>query len=246
MKKTVLLFVASVLFASCATMLSGTKANVQVSSPDAPAASVKVDGGPSSYVSFPATVEVPRKSSTSVIEAETETKQGSVVIKKKFNSTSLLNIFLGGIPGFIIDAATGAIKKPEQGSYTIFMKDKPKAEEKIQTKREEQTPKSDDAIISTIVRWYIDSEPRGSRIFWRVVSGVPDEVKNTNELYLGATPYESTRSFDILGLTYENSRNVQIEIKVTRQGYMDQVKRFNVRQALDQREISAFFELVTK
>ena len=45
-------------------------------------------------------------------------------------------------------------------------------------------------------------------------------------------------------MTYANSRDVQIEIKVRRPGYMDQTKRFNVRQAIDQQEISAFFDLV--
>lgn len=100
------------------------------------------------------------------------------------------------------------------------------------------------ALERTIIRWYIDSEPRGARVFWRVISSVPDEVKNTNELYLGTTPYEDTRSFNILGLTYQNSRDVQIEIKLTRPGYMDQTKRFNVRQAIDQQEISSFYDLV--
>ena len=98
----------------------------------------------------------------------------------------------------------------------------------------------------TIIRWYFDSDPRGARIFWRVISSVPAEVKNTNETYLMTTPFEETRSFNILGLTYENSRDVQIEIKVSKKGYEDQIKRFNVRQAIDQQEISAFFELVPK
>lgn len=81
-------------------------------------------------------------------------------------------------------------------------------------------------------------------MFWRVISSVPDEVKNTNESYLGTTPYEDTRSFNIQGLSYENSRDVQIEIKVKRKGFIDQIKRFNVRQAIDQQEISSFFDLV--
>lgn len=102
------------------------------------------------------------------------------------------------------------------------------------------------ALERTIIRWYFDSEPRGARVFWRIVSSIPSIVKNTNELYLGTTPYEDTRSFNILGLTYENSRDVQIEIKLTRPGYMDQVKRFNVRQAIDQQEISSFFDLVAQ
>ena len=96
----------------------------------------------------------------------------------------------------------------------------------------------------TIIRWYFDSEPQGARIFWRVISSIPEEVKNTNELWLGSTPFEETRSFNIQGLTYENSRNVQIEIKVKRKGYIDQNKRFNVRQAIDQQEISSFFDMV--
>lgn len=96
----------------------------------------------------------------------------------------------------------------------------------------------------SILRWYFDSDPRGARIFYRVISNNPAEVKNTNETYLTTTPYEETKGFSIPGLTYENSRNVTVEIKVSKKGYADQVKRFNVRQALDQQEISGFFELV--
>lgn len=100
------------------------------------------------------------------------------------------------------------------------------------------------SMESTIIRWYFESQPQGARIFYRVISSVPNEVKNTNELWLGNTPFEETRSFNIQGLTYENARDVQIEIKVRRTGYIDQTKRFNVRQALDQQEISSFFDMV--
>lgn len=96
----------------------------------------------------------------------------------------------------------------------------------------------------SIIRWYFDSDPRGARIFYRVISNNPAEVKNTNETYLTSTPYEETKGFSIPGLTYENARNVTVEIKVSKKGYADQVKRYNVRQALDQQEISGFFELV--
>ena len=100
------------------------------------------------------------------------------------------------------------------------------------------------ALERTIIRWAFESDPQGARVFWRVISSVPDEVKNTNETYLGTTPFEETRSFNILGLTYENSRDVQIEVKVKRKGYIDQTKRFNVRQAIDQQEISSFYDLI--
>lgn len=101
-------------------------------------------------------------------------------------------------------------------------------------------------LEGTILRWFFDSDPRGARVFWRVISSVPNQVKNTNETYLTTTPLEETRGFNIQGLTYNNSRDVTIEIKVTKRGYEDQVKRFNVRQAIDQQEISGFFELVPK
>lgn len=117
----------------------------------------------------------------------------------------------------------------------------PKGEANNQVKRENPGAT---ALERTIIRWNFDSDPRGARVFWRVVSNIPEIVKNTNETYLGTTPYEDTRSFNILGLTYENSRDVQIEVKVVRQGYVDQMKRYNVRQAIDQQEISSFFELV--
>ena len=97
-----------------------------------------------------------------------------------------------------------------------------------------------------ILRWYFDSDPRGARIFYRVISQIPDEVKNTNESYLTTTPLEETKALNIPGLTYENASDVVIEIKVTKRGFEEQVKRYNVRQAMDQQEISGFFELVEK
>lgn len=102
------------------------------------------------------------------------------------------------------------------------------------------------SMEQSIIRWYFDSDPRGARVFYRVISNNPNEVKNTNETYLTNTPYEETKGFGIPGLTYENSRNVTVEIKISKKGYEDQVKRYNVRQALDQQEISGFFELVKK
>ncbi|MCH5221858.1 MAG: hypothetical protein J1F05_05985 [Muribaculaceae bacterium] len=103
-----------------------------------------------------------------------------------------------------------------------------------------------DDFSNAIIRWYFDSDPRGARIFYRVISNVPSEVKNTNESYLTTTPLEETKALSIPGITYENSNNVVIEIKVSKRGYEEQIKRYNVRQVLDQQEISGFFELVEK
>ena len=116
-------------------------------------------------------------------------------------------------------------------------------------KRAEQQPTTqvkgdgNTALESTVIRWNVESRPAGADVYWRVVSSTP-EVKNTNSTYLGTTPYESTETFDIRGLSFENSGNVQIEIKCERQDYMPQTRRFNLRQVIDQKEISTKFNLV--
>lgn len=134
-------------------------------------------------------------------------------------------------------------KAPEAEKSNVYQKDKtiPKGQANARVSRDNA---GDTDMERTIIRWYFDSDPRGARIYYRVISNVPAEVKNTNESYLTSTPYEETKGFSIPGLTYENSRNVTIEIKVSKKGYADQVKRYNVRQSLDQQEISGFFELV--
>ena len=78
---------------------------------------------------------------------------------------------------------------------------------------------------------------------WRIVSSTSG-VANTNANYIGSTPFESTESFDINGLNRANSGNVQIEITCEKRGYITQKKRFNLRQVIDQKEISAKFNLI--
>lgn len=112
-----------------------------------------------------------------------------------------------------------------------------------QEKNAQVTGAGDTALEHTVIRWNILSSPQGADVSWRVVSSTPD-VANTNSNFVGTTPYESTESFDIKGLTYNNSGNVQIEVSCEKSGYLTQRKRFNLRQAIDQKEISAKFNLV--
>lgn len=112
-----------------------------------------------------------------------------------------------------------------------------------QEKNKQVSGSGNTSLEHTVIRWYIISKPQGADVTWRVVSSTPD-VANTNGNYVGTTPYESTESFDIRGLTYNNSGNVQIEVTCEKPGYVPQKKRFNLRQAIDQKEISAKFSLV--
>ena len=251
---------------SCASIFCGTKAKITVDDPKhRQPVSIVTDCDSRKNVTLPCKVKVLRGFKPSVVRVTSEGyKTADIAVEKKFNAVTLVNVFTNGF-GIAIDAATGAMMKPKQNTYYFSMvpdSNEPtprsyvhaqpapqpdptivKGEEKKAVSRD--TP-GQTALEQTIIRWYLDSDPRGARVFWRVISSVPAEVKNTNETYLMTTPYEETRSFNILGLTYENSRDVTIEIKITKRGYEDQVKRFNVRQAIDQQEISSFFELVPK
>ena len=99
------------------------------------------------------------------------------------------------------------------------------------------------ALEKSVIRWYITSKPQGADVYWRIVSSTPD-VKNTNQNFLGSTPYESTETLDIKGLKMNNAGNVQIEVSVEKDGYVTQKKRFNLEQVIDQKEISTKFNLV--
>ena len=267
MKKIYYLFllIGACALSSCASIFCGTKARVTLAdSQQHQPVNISTDCKYYQNVTLPYTVRVKRGYKPSVVRIDSDGyKPTDVTVAKKFNGVSVLN--LTNFLGWGIDAATGAITRPDRKSYfftmerlnekqapqtinqTIYVAAPdptiPKNEEKKAVSRD--TP-GQTALEQTIIRWYLDSDPRGARVFWRVISSVPAEVKNTNETYLMTTPYEETRSFNILGLTYENSRDVTIEIKITKRGYEDQVKRFNVRQAIDQQEISSFFELVPK
>ena len=249
-----ILLCAIVTISSCATIFNGSKARVVLTDDNVTEpVNLTIDGRRYDDVLLPARVKVKRGFKDSKVIAEAEGySQSTVIIDKKFNPTTLFNIIFGGIPGMGVDAATGAMMKPEYKSYNLYMKpagyyvlDPAVSQEKETEMVSRDNPGGTD-LENVIIRWYFDSDPRGARIYWGVISSIPGIVKNTNELYLMTTPYEETRSFNILGLTYENSKDVQIEIKMSKRGYEDQVKRFNVRQAIDQQEISGFFELTPK
>ena len=138
------------------------------------------------------------------------------------------------------DAYANALENIDWNRIAYFLK---RAETPAIEKNKQVSGSGETALEHTIIRWFVDSSPKGADVEWRVVSSTPD-VKNTNQSYLGTTPYESTESFDIRGLTFNNSGDVQIEITCSKPGYLTQKRRFNLRQAIEQKEISTKFNLV--
>ena len=247
---------SAAMLSSCATMFPGKRKVTFVCDGMNDPVNIQIDGKMHSNVTLPYKTKIKKGYGDSHVKVTSPNyEQLDLTIGKKFNPLFIANFFLSGV-GIIIDAATGAIMKPERDTYWLNMqrKDNGYNGQIVINNNIDPAPQGpvsrDNAgatdLENTIIRWFIDSNPQGARVYWRVVSNVPKEVKNTNETYLMTTPYEETRAFNILGLTYENSTNVQIEIKLEKSGYETQVKRFNVRQAIDQQEISSFFELVPK
>lgn len=121
MKRPFIIVVAAFAFSSCATIFSGTTAQVTVTSPDAQRVELIVDGQQYGEVTLPTQVTVKRGFSSSSIKAIANGYEGEAIVRKTFNEVGLVNILLGGIPGLIVDCATGAITKPDMASYTIYL-----------------------------------------------------------------------------------------------------------------------------
>ena len=93
------------------------------------------------------------------------------------------------------------------------------------------------------IHWGIDSEPSGARVFWKVTSSIPNIVKSTDFIYLGATPIDISKPLSIKGLTSANAGQVKIEVKIQSKGYKTEIKAFSAELLTEQKEISWFFEL---
>lgn len=163
----------------------------------------------------------------------------NVVVKGRSNRFSSAQDYATAT--FVVnDAYTNALENIDWDRIVYFLK---KAEKPSEEKNKKVTGSGNTALESTVVYWNIESSPRGADVYWRVVSSTPN-VKDTNSKYLGSTPFESTETFDIIGLTYNNSGNVQIEVTCEKAGYVPQKKRFNLRSIIDQKEVSTKFNLI--
>ncbi len=180
------------ILTSCATILSGTKANVTVTTNSTEPVNLTVDGRTYYNIAGLTQVQVKRGYKVSKIVAENTNAYGSVDVYKEFNAVTLGNLILGGIPSFIIDVIDGAVTKPATDVFTIYMQSKnnqPKIEESTKEEPKEIVQNNDEiALENIIIRWDIQSRPQRADVFWRVVSKT-QEVKSTNNKYLQTTPY---------------------------------------------------------
>ena len=106
---------------SCASIFCGSKAKVTFDSNVKEGVCLTIDGIKYNDVVFPFTTKVKRGFDDTIVRAEAENyKAETIVISKEFNPVSIIN--LGDVLGWGIDAATGAITKPDNNYYQIEMK----------------------------------------------------------------------------------------------------------------------------
>ena len=111
---------------SCATVFCGSKKMVTFDSNlTSESATLTVDGRKYTNVKFPYSMKVKRGFNDTVVKAEADGYAPvMLVIEKTFNAVSVIN--LGNVLAWGIDAATGAMMKPEFDYYQIdFEKEAP-------------------------------------------------------------------------------------------------------------------------
>ncbi len=112
---------------SCATVFCGSKARVTFESDIREPATLTIDGRKHTNVTFPYTTKIKRGFDETVVKAESPAYETeTVIIDKSFNAVSVINLL--DILGWGIDAATGAMMKPEFKFYQIDFKQKARPE----------------------------------------------------------------------------------------------------------------------
>ena len=98
---------------SCASIFCGSKAKVTFDSDISRKATLTIDGRKHKHVTFPYTTKIRRGFDETIVKAEAP----GVIVNKNFNAVSVLNLL--DVLAWGIDAATGAITKPEFKFYQI-------------------------------------------------------------------------------------------------------------------------------
>ena len=112
------LIIGAMSLTSCATVFCGSKAKVTFDSNIDVTADLTIDGRKYTDVSFPYTTKIKRGFDETIVKAEaTGYNPVLLYIDKTFNAVSVIN--LCDVLGWAIDAATGAITKPEFRFYEI-------------------------------------------------------------------------------------------------------------------------------
>ncbi len=108
------------VMSGCATIFKGTSDTIHVSSNPA-GASVYVDGANMGSATNSVVVKKSLNPQTLVLKSDGY-KDQALLVQRSFDPVSLFNIFFW--PGFIVDAASGALMKAERNNYVVELEKK--------------------------------------------------------------------------------------------------------------------------
>ena len=118
MKPFITLICVGLLMSSCASIFCGSKAKVTFDGEISEEATLTIDGLKPTNGPFPYTTKIRRGFDETVVKIESPNYTASpIIINKNFNAVSVINLL--DVLGWGIDAATGAITKPEFKFYQI-------------------------------------------------------------------------------------------------------------------------------
>ena len=121
--KYAIIVLGTMTLSSCSSIFCGSKAKVTFESDIQEEATLTIDGLKHHNVTFPYTTKVRRGFDETVVKVEAPSYETeTIIINKNFNAVSVINLL--DILGWGIDAATGAMTKPEQKFYQVEMNPK--------------------------------------------------------------------------------------------------------------------------
>lgn len=119
-----LLLTLSIICCSCATIFTGSKKRVVFDSDVKQPTILTIDGRKINQITLPYTVRIKGGFNETIVKAETDGYEPTMLmVNKTFNAVSVIN--LGNLLGWGIDAATGAMTKPEFKFYQLEFTPKP-------------------------------------------------------------------------------------------------------------------------
>lgn len=126
----------TISFSSCATMISGTKADVLIDGDINEPVTINSSAGEYKDVTLPALVEVKRRQLNGQhIQISSEHHSfDDIVLEKTFNGWALMNVFAYGTP-FLVDLMTNAVSKPKYDQFFITPSDSLTATDSLRRKR---------------------------------------------------------------------------------------------------------------
>ncbi|MFA6508834.1 MAG: hypothetical protein WCT14_22235 [Treponemataceae bacterium] len=123
MKKVLAIVSLVALLSGCATIVSGTKQKVKISSePNRAQIVITAASGQEFYKGGPTEIELPRNNAYTVEITMAGYQPQKVMITKGFNAWFVGNLLCGGIPGGVVDLLTGAMWNLEPDTINLTLK----------------------------------------------------------------------------------------------------------------------------